>query len=76
MKIEIRWADDTLNRYKNQLVFVMAKFPKLLPREINKVGARAKTQVIRNLAKQTGLPRETIVRAVGNPSKAQPAVEL
>lgn len=38
---------------------------------VNQVGYRAKTQVIRNLTKQTGLPRATIVKAVGNPSQAR-----
>ena len=43
-----------------------------MPQEINKVGNRAKTQVIRALTKQTGLDRRVIVAAVGNPSKARP----
>jgi hypothetical protein len=48
------------------------RFPKVLPRIVNQVGNRAKTQVIRNLTQQTGLPRKTIVKAIGNPSKARP----
>jgi len=48
------------------------EFPRVIPQEINKVGNRAKTQVIRALTKQTGLDRRVIVAAVGNPSKARP----
>ena len=62
--IKIKWADNHLKQYGKKLDELQAKFPKVLPREINKVGARAKTQVIRNLTKQTGLPRKTIVKAV------------
>lgn len=69
---DIKWADDNLNRYRRQIVVLNKRFPHLIPREINKVGARAKTLVIRTLTKQTGLPRETIVKAVGNPSQARP----
>ena len=44
----------------------------VLPRIINQVGNRAKTQVIRHLTKQTGLPRKTIVKAVGvNPANTR-----
>lgn len=72
MHIDIKWADDSLKKYASQIERLSREFPKLLPREINKVGARAKTQVIRTLAAQTGLPRKTIVKAVGNPTKASP----
>src|SRR5690606_23072228 len=48
------------------------RFPKVMPRIVNQVGNRAKTQVIRNLTKQTGLPRKTIVKAVRKPKPARP----
>lgn len=62
--ITVRWADAHLKQYGKRLDELQRRFPKVLPREINKVGARAKTQVIRNLTKQTGLKRATIVAAV------------
>lgn len=70
MTITIRWADDALNRFADRILRLQQEFPKVLPQEINKVGNLAKTQVIRNLTKQTGLPRKTIVKAVGNPLQA------
>lgn len=68
--ISVRWADDHLKVFGKRIDELNRRFPKVLPRIINQVGARAKTQVIRNLTKQTGLPRKTIVKAVGEPSKA------
>lgn len=68
--ISVRWADDHLKKFGEQIDELNRRFPKVLPRIINQVGARAKTQVIRNLTKQTGLPRKTIVKAVGEPNKA------
>ena len=65
-----RWADDNIKRYGKQLDALNTKFPKVLPRIVNQVGDRSKTQVIRNLTKQTGLPRKTIVKAVGDPTRA------
>lgn len=70
--IKIWWADDNLLRQAKKLMRLSERFPVLVSREINKVGNRAKTQVIRNLTKQTGLPRDIIVRAVGNPTVAKP----
>jgi hypothetical protein len=62
--IRARWADDTLAEFGEDLERLRREFPKVVPREINKVGARAKTLVIRNLTKQTGLDRRVIVAAV------------
>lgn len=69
--IVARWADDNLKKYGKKVLRLQKEFPQVLPRIVNQVGARAKTQVIRNLTKQTGLPRATIVDAVGDPSKAR-----
>lgn len=62
--ISVRWADDNLKRFGKDIERLQREFPKVLPRIVNQVGNRAKTQVIRNLTKQTGLPRKTIVKAV------------
>lgn len=69
--IRIRWADQNLKRFGKQIAELNTKFPVVLPRIINQVGDRAKTQVIRNLTKQTGLQRAVIVKAVGDPVKAR-----
>ncbi|AKR58003.1 hypothetical protein XM25_19870 [Devosia sp. H5989] len=68
--VSIHWADDTLKRYADLIARVDRESPVILPRIVNQVGNRAKTVVIRNLTKQTGLPRKTIVKAVGDPSRA------
>ena len=68
--ITVSWADSNAKVFGKKLDELQAKFPKVLPREINKVGNRAKTQVIRNLTKQTGLKRQTIVKAIGKPKQA------
>lgn len=70
--IVTRWADAHLKQYGDRIVELNTRFPKVLPRIVNQVGNRAKTQVIRNLTAQTGLPRKTIVKAVGNPNPARP----
>lgn len=67
-----KWADGNLKKYGKRVELLHQQFPKVLPRIVNQVGNRAKTQVIRNLTQQTGLPRETIVKAVGNPAVARP----
>lgn len=67
-----RWADDNLKVYGKRIEALNTRFPKVLPRIVNQVGNRSKTIVIRTLTKQTGLPRKTIVKAVGNPSPARP----
>jgi hypothetical protein len=72
VKLKVWWADRHLQEYGRRLDSLHQKFPKVLPRIVNQVGNRAKTQVIRNLTKQTGLPRKTIVKAVGNPTVARP----
>lgn len=69
-EISVRWADQNLKRFGKKIAELNTKFPVVLPRIVNQVGDRAKTQVIRNLTKQTGLPRRTIVKAVGDPARA------
>lgn len=65
MQIKISMADDVLRRYGNQLGAIGdAKARMALARAVNHTGAKAKTQVIRALTKQTGLKRGTIVKAV------------
>ncbi|MCO5734115.1 hypothetical protein [Rhizobium sp. SSA_523] len=70
--VHVAWADQVLQHYGKRILDLNERFPKVLPRIINQVGNRAKTQVIRNLTKQTGLPRKTIVKAVGDPAVARP----
>lgn len=67
----MRWADQHLAHYAALLEQVNRESPLILPRIVNQVGNRAKTQVIRHLTAQTGLPRKTIVAAVGNPATAR-----
>jgi len=69
--MSIRWADDHLRVYGELLERVNRESPVILPRIVNQVGNKAKTIVIRNLREQTGLPRKTIVAAVGNPATAR-----
>lgn len=70
--VHVAWADKVLHQYGKRVLLLNQNFPKVLPRIVNQVGGRAKTQVVRNLTKQTGLPRKTIVKAVGDPSRATP----
>ncbi len=70
--ISVEWADNHLKLFGSRIDDLRVKFPKVLPQEINKVGNRAKTQVVRNLTKQTGLRRPVIVKAIGNPGTAKP----
>ncbi len=67
-----KWADENVRRFGKRVILLNERFPNVLPRIVNQVGNRAKTQVIRNLTKQTGLPRKTIVKAVGDPTVARP----
>ncbi len=69
--VSIRWADRHLQQYAALLEQVSRENPLILPRIVNQVGNRAKTQVIRSLTQQTGLPRRTIVKAIGNPATAK-----
>ena len=71
-QIVARWADGHLKAFGQKIDELNRRFPKVLPRIVNQVGNRAKTQVVRNLTAQTGLPRKTIVAAVGNPNPANP----
>ena len=70
--ITVKWADRHLFEFQRRLAHVEQRFPRVIPQTINQVGNRAKTQVIRNLTKQTGLKRKTIVKAVGDPGLARP----
>lgn len=72
MTVTIHWADNNLAKFGKAIDRLNREFPKVIPREINKVGDKAKTQVIRALTKQTGLDKRVIVAAVGNPSQARP----
>lgn len=64
MTISIKWADATLAKYQKEIAQLAAQFPKVIPQEINKVGDKVRTQVVRSLTKQTGLPKKTIQKAV------------
>lgn len=68
--IVAKWADDHVRLFGSRVAELQRRFPVVLPRIINQVGDRSKTQVIRALTKQTGLPRRTIVKAVGDPTRA------
>lgn len=70
-QIIARWADDHAAIFANRVAELQRRLPMVLPRTVNRVGNRAKTQVIRALTRQTGLPRKTIVRAIGTPSPAR-----
>lgn len=70
--LTIKWADRNLAKYGKRLQTLNAQFPKVLPRIVNQVGNRSKTVVVRELTKQTGLPRQVIVKAIGNPAAARP----
>ncbi|MBD8556894.1 phage tail protein [Rhizobium sp. CFBP 8762] len=66
MKLEISWQDASgIERLSNALgVLDSHKKHLALQRAVNHTGAKAKTQVIRALAKQTGLKSEVIRAAV------------
>lgn len=69
-QLTARWGDDHVAAFADKLAELGHRFPKVLPRIVNQVGNRAKTQVIRALTRQTGLPRKAIVRAIGQPRRA------
>jgi len=69
-QLTARWGDDHVAAFAGKIAELGRRFPKVLPRIVNQVGNRAKTQVIRALTRQTGLPRKTIVRAIGQPRRA------
>lgn len=71
-QLTARWADDHVATFADKITELGRRFPKVLPRIVNQVGNRAKTQVIRALTRQTGLPRKTIVTAIGKPATARP----
>lgn len=71
-RIVASWADRNVRKFGKRVLLLNERFPKVLPRIVNQVGDRSKTQVIRALTKQTGLPRKTIVKAVGDPGRARP----
>lgn len=53
-----------LQRFENMLGALGADAPKAVNRAINRTGDMARTQVVRTLAKQTGLPQKTIRKSV------------
>lgn len=57
-------GDGVIERYSNQLGILGSKGDIALARALNHTGAKAKTQVIRALTRQTGLKRQVIIRAV------------
>ena len=57
-------GDGLLQRFSNQLGVLGAQAPVALARALNHTGAKAKTQVVNALTKQTGLKRSIILRAV------------
>ena len=65
-----RWGDDHVAAFTDKIAEMNRRMPKVLPRIVNQVGARARTQVVRALTSQTGLPRKTIVRAIDQPRRA------
>lgn len=70
--LTMRWVDRNLSNYGKRVAELKERFPSVIPRIVNQVGNRSKTVVIRELTKQTGLPRQVIVRAIGSPSPARP----
>ena len=66
MSIRIRWEDTSgMKRLDNAMGLLTGHHKHLfLQRAVNHTGDKAKTQVIRTLAKQTGLKRGTIVKAI------------
>lgn len=73
MTITMKWADKHLANFGKDIQRLNTEFPKVLPRIVNQVGDKAKTQVVRNLTRQTGLDRRVIVSAVGDPRRAHGA---
>ncbi len=69
MRLELKF-DGGMKVYQRKLERLASGFPMVMPRIINQVGDRAKTQVTRSLTKQTGLKRATIVKAIGSPKRA------
>lgn len=67
-----RWADRHLIEFSERIARLNVSFPRVLPQEINKVGSKVKTQIIRTLRQQTGLKRDVIVKAIGRPRRAYP----
>lgn len=53
-----------LQRFENMLGALGAQAPKAVNRALNRTGDMARTQVIKTLAKQTGLPQKTIRKSV------------
>lgn len=53
-----------LQRFENMLGALGAEAPKAVNRALNRTGDMARTQVVRTLARQTGLPQKTIRKSV------------
>jgi len=69
--LSMKWADRNLLEYGKRISELNSRFPKVLPRIVNQVGNKTKTVVIRELTKQTGLPRQVVVKAIGSPTVAR-----
>lgn len=63
MQLVIR-ADNVIAKFSNQLGALGNDAPKAMQRAVAHTGDKARTQVVRALTSQTGLPRAVIVRAV------------
>lgn len=57
-------SDDVLRKFANQLGALGKETPRAMQRAVARTGDMARTQVVRALTQQTGLPRAVIVRAV------------
>ncbi|TDE34139.1 phage tail protein [Antarcticimicrobium sediminis] len=55
-----------LQKFENMLGALGAEAPKAVNRAINRTGDMARTQVIKTLSKQTGLPQQVIRKAIKN----------
>lgn len=64
MRIELSVRDQLISSYGKQLAKLGHKADRALSRAMNHTGRKARTQVRRALATQTGLTRKTIVKAV------------
>ena len=53
-----------LRQFENMLGALGAEAPKAVNRALNRTGDMAKTQVVKALARQTGLPQKLIRRSV------------
>lgn len=64
MPVTLSFRDEALRRFGDDLDALGANAPKAVSRAMNHSGRKARTQVMRALTRQTGLPRKVITRAV------------